>query len=55
MEMDKQMAGLIKEKDDFKLENQVLKDKILKLEEINDTNTIELQKLFKEKETVKRE
>lgn len=43
-EMDKQLASIIKEKDDLRDENQELKDKILKLEDQNDKNSIELQK-----------
>lgn len=46
--MDNQTASIIKEKEELKLENDKLKQRILNLEEQSDLQTIELQKTVKD-------
>lgn len=53
--MDKQTASIIKEKEELKLENVELKNKINFLDEKYELQTIELQKSEKENEKIRRE
>lgn len=53
--MDKQTASIIKEKEELKIDNEKLKERIMQLEEQSDLQALELQKSIKDLEKVRRE